>query len=681
MGKKARSQIKIQQSNSQYPLGKSSLRIIGVCGIIIFLITFIIYTPALKNDLVNWDDPEYVYENSHISSLTLHSCHWMLTTFHAGNWHPLTWLSHAVDYAFFSLKPLGHHLTSIVLHGLNTLLVFLLAIQLMLKAKAVNAAPLPCTRSLSLPIQALIVGVVTALLFGVHPLHVESVAWVAERKDVLCAFFFLLTLCSYLFYTSSVDTKNQRFWFTACVVLFTAALMAKPMAVTLPLVLLLLDHYPLKRVSFSARSYLNRRVLLEKAPFFCLSMVSTVLTVLAQHGEGALPSMERLPLRFRLINAFHSPLFYAGKMLWPLDLVPIYPFPAHSDFLDLKYVFAPILVVGVTGVCLLLLKRGSYLLFTAWSYYLIALSPVVGVVQVGRQAAADRYTYLPSISIFLLVGMGVSWLAGRSSSVINKVMCGVLLAMLILLAQVTIQQIKIWQDPETLWSCVVKRLPGRVLIAHNNLGQVYSNKGMYDNAVVQFEKALAIDPNYAKAYNNLGLVYYAKGMFDEANAQFKNALTINPNLAEAYNNLGLVYYTKGMFDEAIVQFEKALAIDPNYANTHNNLGLVYYTKGMFDEAIAQFAKTLAINPHLAEPNNNMGLAYDAKGMFDEAIALFEKALAINPNYASTHNNIGLAYYKKGNYIVAKGHFDKALKLGYKVDPKLLESVKRDRSVH
>jgi tetratricopeptide (TPR) repeat protein len=375
-------------------------------------------------------------------------------------------------------------------------------------------------------------------------------------------------------------------------------------------------------------------------------MVSTVLTILAQHGEGALPSMERLPLRFRLINAFHSPLFYAGKMLWPLDLVPIYPFPAHSDFLDLKYVFAPILVVGVTGVCLLLLKRGSYLLFTAWSYYLIALFPVVGVVQVGRQAAADRYTYLPSISIFLLVGMGVSWLAGRSSSVINKVMCGVLLVMLILLAQVTIQQIKIWQDPETLWSCVVKRLPGRVLIAHNNLGQVYSNKGMYDNAVVQFEKALAIDPNYAKAHNNLGLVYYAKGMFDEANAQFKNALTINPNLAEAYNNLGLVCYTKGMYDNAVVQFEKALAIDPNYANSHNNLGLVYYTKGMFDEAIAQF----------------------------------EKALAINPNYASTHNNIGLAYYKKGNYIVAKGHFDKALKLGYEVDPKLLESVKRDRSV-
>jgi tetratricopeptide (TPR) repeat protein len=337
-------------------------------------------------------------------------------------------------------------------------------------------------------------------------------------------------------------------------------------------------------------------------------------------------------------------------------------------------------VVGVTGVCLWLIKRGSYVLFTTWSYYLIALSPVVGVVQVGRQAAADRYTYLPSISIFLLMGMGISWLAGRSSSVIKKVMCGVLLAMLILLGQVTIQQIHSWQDPETLWSCVVKRLPGRVLIAHNNLGQVYSNKGMYDKAIVQFKEALAIDPNYAKVHNNIGLVYYTKGEFDEANEQFKKALAINPNLAEAYNNIGLVYYAKGMFDEAIVQGEKALAIDPNYANAHNNIGLVYYKKGMFDEAIAQFAKTLAINPHLAEPHNNMGLAYDAKGMFDEAIVQFEKALAINPNHAGTHNNMGRVYYQKGNYIVAKDHFDKALKLGYEVDPTLLESVKRARSV-
>ena len=221
------------------------------CGIIIFLITFMIYAPALKNDFVNFDDNEYVYKNNYIRSLNLHALSWMLTAFHASNWHPLTWLSHATDYAIWGLNPFGHHLTSIILHGLNTFLVFLLVTQLMLITKRINATSLPLACVPSTPGWSLIVASVTALLFGIHPLHVESVAWVAERKDLLCAFFFLLTLCFYLFYTSSVDKKNRRVWFTACMVLASAALMAKPMAVTLPLMLLLLDIYPLKRIAFS----------------------------------------------------------------------------------------------------------------------------------------------------------------------------------------------------------------------------------------------------------------------------------------------------------------------------------------------------------------------------------------------------------------------------------------------
>ena len=296
-----------------------------------------IYTPALKNDFVNFDDDEYVYENSYIRSLNLHALSWMLTAFHASNWHPLTWLSHATDYAIWGLNPFGHHLTNIILHGLNTLLVFLLVTQLMLIAKKLNLTPLSSHLFHSASVQSLIVASVTALLFGVHPLHVESVAWVAERKDLLCAFFFLLTLCSYLFYTSSIDIKNRRAWITACMVLASAALMAKPMAVTLPLLLLLLDLYPLKRIAFSEGTHQNLRVLLEKIPFFLLSFISAILTILAQHAGRTLESLERLPLHFRLVNALHSPLFYLAKMLWPGGLVPFYPFPKTISVFDLTY--------------------------------------------------------------------------------------------------------------------------------------------------------------------------------------------------------------------------------------------------------------------------------------------------------------------------------------------------------
>jgi len=714
MGKRARGQIKVQNRDSNDSLRKSSLRIIGACGIIIFVITFMIYTPALKNSFVNWDDNVYVCENSYIYSLNLPSFYWMLTAFHECNWHPLTWLSHAADYALFGLNPFGHHLTSIILHGMNTFLVFLLVILLMLKGKAMNKVPSSVSVYTSLPLQPLIAAGATALLFGIHPLHVESVAWVAERKDVLCAFFFLLTLCSYLFYTCSADKKNRRAWFAICVLLFAASLMAKPMAVTLPLVLLLLDIYPLKRITlYKGTNNLHLSVLLEKVPFFFLSLVSGVFTVMAQHAGGALESMEKLPLSFRLLNALHSLLFYLTKMIWPSGLVPFYPFLQAISFFDLTYGISSILVLSIMAGCIWLWKRGRCLFLIIWVYYLITLLPVVGIIQVGIQAAADRYTYLPSMSIFLLAGIGVSQLFAVTVSRKNMMISGGLIVVLIfiLFGQLTVQQIKIWQDSETLWRHVVKRFPDRVPIAHYSLGVAYDKRGLHDKAIAEYEKAIAIDPVFEEAHNGLGISYYTMGMYDKAVveyekaidinpkhddayynlgltydragmydravAEYEKAIAINPQNAKAYNDLGFIYNMKGMYDRAIATCERAISINPRFVQAYNNLGLIYHTKGIYDAALASYEMALSINPRYAESHHNMGLAYFAQGRNDKAIAAYERALLINPNLAQANNYLGLAYYTQGNYSMAKIYFDKALALGYKVDPKLLESIKSD----
>lgn len=562
MGKRRRSTVKGQPGKSTYFLGKSSLGIIGAISIVICLITFLMYAPALKNNFVNWDDDVYVYENSNIHSFNADTLWWMLTALHGGNWHPLTWLSHAADYAIWGRNPFGHHLTSIILHVLNTFLVFLVVIQLVLRAAKINASPSASRFSYSTFVQSLIAAGIAALLFGVHPLHVESVAWVAERKDLLCAFFFLLTLCCYFFYTSSVATKNRRVWFTACIALSAAALMAKPMAVTIPLVLLLLDMYPLKRMTFSVGTGQVLRVVLEKVPFCLLSIISAILTILAQHAGGAFQGLER-PLYFKLANALYSPFFYLAKLLWPGGLVPFYPFPKAISVIDLTYYgISGILALGITGGCIWLWNNGRQMFLIVWAYYLITLLPVAGIIQVGVQAAADRYTYLPSVSIFVLAGTGVAQLyaaAGHRRNIITS-MGLILVVIFIAFTQLTAKQIKVWRNSETLWRRVIEKYPGRVHFAHLHLGNAYMRQAQYDNAAEEYEKAVAIYPAYANAHNNLGNAYVRQGQYDKALAAYEKAVAINPHLAEAHNNLALIYYAGRNYGLAKDHLDRALAL-------------------------------------------------------------------------------------------------------------------------
>jgi tetratricopeptide (TPR) repeat protein len=708
--------------NGSIPLKKQSVGIIRGCCIIIVLITVLVYFPALRNDFV-WDDSGYVYENDRIRSLDPQSLRWMFTTFRMSNWHPLTWISHATDYAIWGLNPLGHHLTGIILHGLNTLLVFLVALQFMLVAQSTGPPSSSSTHSLPFSsMQPVIAASVTALLFGCHPLHVESVAWVAERKDVLCAFFYLLTLLSYSFLSAAADKKSRRKWYVCCLGVSVLALMAKPMAVTVPLVLMILDIYPLRRFGPAGNDASRiKRLLAEKIPFLFVSLVAGLITIKAQYVTGAVQNLQRLPFSVRMINGLHAPWFYLSKMLWPAELAPIYPLPEHVRFFDPQYILPGMLVLLITGSVVWMMKRGNFLLFTGWSFYLVTLLPVLGFIQVGSQMAADRYTYIPSIGIFMLAGAGVSQLWPRVSAYRNGALAGGLIvgAIFVYMCQLTVKQQRVWRNAETLWSYVIKTYPGRIPIAHTNLGLAYDVQGMIDRAMAEYEKAIAINPALEHPYNNLGFDYYKKGRYDDAIASYEKALAINPNYAKAFYNLSLAYYAEkmfdesiaayekavrldpdlagvyrnlgkalanacnnrgqslhlqGMFDEAIASYEKALALNPASAEAYNNAGLAYYAKNMFDQAIASYEKALAINPGIAAAHINAGLALHAQEMLDEAIARYEKALAINPGIAEAYYNMGRAYYEKGNYRQAKDCFDKASARGYNIDPALWEQL-------
>ena len=593
-----------QQTAVQQPLHKRIIPLL--CAVLISLCTIIVYLPALKNQFV-WDDFTYVTQNSLIVSLDSNSFYKMLTAFYASNWHPLTWASHALDYALWHLDPFGHHLTNVILHGINTFIVFFLVLRIV----AIAGKPQDTSSKNSNPrlplVHRLIVAGVTGLLFGIHPLHVESVAWVAERKDLLCAFFVLLSIFSYLTFTSSVTARQRLLWFSICLFLFICALMSKPMAVTLPIIVLLLDIYPLRRLRHLSTSAVA--IVWEKIPFFLFSTASAVITIKAQRAGEALVSLEQWDVSARLLNALRSSVFYLEKMVVPYQLVPFYPFPQNPHWLELPYLLSGIAVIAITGLSVRLLKHKKYLLFTVWMYYIITLLPVIGIVQVGSQAAADRYTYLPSISIFLLAGIGVKIAFGKCSLTKHKnLLSGLLVAgisaAMVLFAHAAVKQIEIWNNPESLWTYVVASFPHRAPNAHYNLGFFYGKQGRFDDAIAHFKATLAIDPGHANAHNNLGLALDGKGMVDEAIAHFKKALAINPHLAEAHNNLGNSLREKGMVDEAIAAYKQALSVKPDMAEAHHNLSALYYDKKEYGPALAHCDKAAelgySVHPQLLE---------------------------------------------------------------------------------
>jgi protein O-mannosyl-transferase len=584
-------------------------------AICIFLaaIIWVVFGQAVNFGFVNFDDDDYVYQNPIVQQgLTIHGIIWAFTHFDANNWHPVTWISHMLDCQLYGLKAGGHHLTSILLHTATAILLFLVL-----------------RRMTGFLWRSAFV----AMVFAVHPLRVESVAWVSERKDVLSGLFFMLTLWAYVSYT-------RHFWspirYGLVVVLFAVGLMSKPMLVTLPFILLLLDYWPLKRFSGGQTP---RHLIFEKLPFFVMSAASCVVTIFAQ--SKALQSFENLPMPLCLGNASISYVAYLGQMFWPSGLA-IYPFSEH-EIGAVRVVLSLMVLAGISAGVFLLRRHYPYLL-SGWLWYLIMLVPVIGIVQVGSEAHADRYTYLPQIGIYVAIIWAAAELAAKWQ--VSRAVLGSLMGCVIMVLMVCAwKQTAYWKDGETLWRHTLA-VTSNNTFAHKNLADALAQKGQVDEAISEYQKALAIDPNNAEACYNLGYTLAQQGQVDEAIIQFQQALAINPNLAEASFNLGDALYQKGRVDEAIIQFQKTLAIQPGFVAAQNNLTHIAWVmatspnpslrNGTKAVELAQQTDRLSGggNPNMAA---TLAAADAEAGKFPEAIANAQRALQL----ASGQNNAAM----------------------------------------
>jgi tetratricopeptide (TPR) repeat protein len=631
------------------------------------IVTLLVYLPALWNEFVYWDDNLYVFENPHIRSLDGSFFRWAFSSFDASNWHPLTWISHAVDYAIWGMNPLGHHLTSIILHAVNTGLVVLLALQLLQIAKERGSRD--HSPSFLNDRAILIAAGVTGLLFGIHPVHVESVAWVSERKDLLCALFFLLSIMAYVKAAEGRGAEGKRLpvrVLLPALGFFVLALLSKPMAVTLPVVLLILDWYPLGRIG-TFRTF--RTALVEKVPFFALSLASSIVTVAAQQRGGALTSIEKIPLLTRILVAAQSLLAYLGKMLLPMNLIPFYPYPREVTLFSLVYPSSILLTIAITAGCVMQAKRQKIWL-SAWGYYVVTLLPVLGIVQVGGQAMADRYTYLPSLGPFLVAGLCSAWvsdniLRGRKPSLVNSTafVLGVPLLIITTLSSLTIRQITLWRDSVRLWTSVIEREREPLPMAYVNRGAALQKSGLFDNAIADYKTAIALDPTAFRAYISLGTAYEHMGMLDKAMENDNKAIALNPSSQEAFRNRGILFERMQKFDRAIADYTHAIDLKPNYYEAYNNRGLTYAKMGHLDEAIADYNETILINPHHFGAWLNRGVAYTLAGQYDLALRNFNRAIELGQDDAVAYFNRGMFYRRTGKRDLAIADLRKSCELG------------------
>jgi tetratricopeptide (TPR) repeat protein len=637
-------------------MGEIKVRRIGI-ALLVALLTVLVYLPVLGNGFVNWDDPEYVYENEHIRSLGKESLRWMFTTYHASNWHPLTWLSHGIDYAMWGLNPLGHHLTSIVLHGLNTFLVVILITRLVSFGRNDITAQI---RNTKYEIRnSLLAGAVTGLLFGLHPLHVESVAWVSERKDVLYAFFYLLSILAYVRYVRA-EAGKRTVPYVVCLVLFLLSLLSKPMAVTLPVVLLILDVYPLGRTGIKGLFTSHWRVVVEKVPFFTMTIVSSIMTVQAQEAGGALKSLDFHSMGERVPVGIRALLFYLYKVVWPVDLAPLYPYPSGASLFNIQYLGFVVMVVGITVFCIWQ-WRLQRVWAALWAYYVVTLFPVLGIVQVGEQAAADRYTYLSSLVPFVLVGLLMisateRAIKGKGIVVKRVVLFLCLTGILLSLVFSTLQQGRIWKDPFTLWNAEIEIYPDYYR-GYKKRGQAYSDRGNHELAIQDYNRSIQIYPIYAATYLDRGVSYAGLDKYEQAIEDFTVAIMMYPEYTEALTNRGIAHLMLGNFQQALRDFNRTLVLNPEDGDAFFQRNLAY------KKAIKDYTKFIQKEPENEEHFINRGGSYAMIGQFQEALKDFTRAISLRPGMSIAYYNRGLVYQKMGEEGRALEDYQEAARLG------------------
>ena len=607
--------------------------------------TVCVYLPVRDYGFVNLDDNAFVTDNPNIAGgLTWRSVRWAFTAGlthhdpHANYWRPLSFLSHALDIELFGLHPAGHHLMNVGLHATAAMALFLIL-------QSMTNAPWRCA--------------FVAALFTLHPLRVESVAWVTERKDVLSGLFFMLTLGAYVRYVRGPFSVPR---YLTVVFVFALALMSKSMAVTLPFVLLLLDYWPLGRtrwvppvVAGNNVSMTPGQLLKEKLPLFALAAASGLVTYLGHHTASGM-NLARVPLGIRIANTLLSYGRYIGKVFWPTGLAVWYPL--HPGLSTATAMVAGIGLVGVTTAVIGGARRWPWLV-TGWFWYLGMLVPVIGVFQGSGEAMADRFTYLPSIGLTLMLCWSVPARAMERWN-LKVITCIAVAAVLAVCAALSRVQIQYWKDSETLFRHALDVTRDNWL-AHDNLGVALAQAGRIPEAIAQYEQALRIKPDFPEAHNNLGIALTRSGRIPEAIAQYEQALRITPDFAEAHYNLGLALAQAGRIPEAIAQYEQALRIEPDFAAAHNNLGLALSRIGKIQDAIGHYEQALRIQPDYAEAHCNLGDALEQTGKIEEAIAHYEQALSIKPDFAEAHCNLGNALVGLGRLQEAMGHWEQALR--------------------
>ncbi len=594
-------------------------------------ITLLVFLPALRNGFVNWDDYVTIHDNPHVRNWSAESLWWMLTDM-TTNWHPLTWLSHALDYAVWGLDPRGHHLTSILLHGLNACLVVLFLDKLLRAAgfRQAQGSSFPGEKSIGIAAGS------AGLLFGIHPLHVESAVWISERKDVLCAFFVLLSLLAYMSYADAragraAGDRDRRAlppgaWYALSFAAFCLALASKPMAVSLPLALLILDWYPFGRIGNLRTAALAAA---EKLPFLSAGAIVAVLTFIAQKTSAGAIVPDAVPPATRVLVSAQSLALYLAKLMVPVGLNALYPYPKSAHLFSLAYGGAALLILCITAFCLLAARREK-LWLALWTFFVLTLLPVIGIVRVGYQSMADRYVYVPGIAFFLLCGLAAARLwefagAVPQRSAARGALIALGVAVCVVLSALTIGRIGQWKDTITLWNGVIAREPDNVPLAYNLRGIAFKDRGQFDLALADYDRAISLAPDYDEPYVNRGILRHLMGRSDLGLADFTTALRLHPGYVNALVSRGYVLMESGYLDLARGDLDAAVAADPSDGDARLNRGALFERLGLSEQALEDYSAAIDRDPLDAEACNNRGNLYQRAGKAESAARDFRRA--------------------------------------------------------
>jgi Flp pilus assembly protein TadD len=575
-------------------------------------ITLLAFAAVRDFGFVDYDDLDYVAANPHVlPGLTWAGVRWAMTSGYFANWHPLTWISHMLDVQLFGMNAGAHHSINVVLHVANTLLLFGVLRRM---TGAVGRSAF------------------VAALFAVHPMHVESVAWVAERKDVLSTFFWMLTMWAYTAYVRQPGWQR----YALVIVGFALGLMSKPMLVTLPFVLLLLDVWPLRRP-------LGRNLVFEKLPLVALSIASSAVTVLVQRQGGAVVRLDLIPLSTRVANALVAYARYIEKMFWPVDLVAMYPIPRTLP--DPGVLAAAVaILLGITVVAIMLVHKRPYLL-VGWLWFLGTLVPVIGIVQVGVQSMADRYSYVPLVGLFIMVAWAVpDIVASRPRArMASQIAAAALIAAC---TMVTIRQVRYWSSSRALWQHAVDATRDNYF-AQASLGYVLWKEGHAGEAIPHLQESLRIRPDFTEAHNNLGVALAGLGELRDALSQFSEAVRINPEFKAARDNLAATNAKLTTQDTSLTHYVDAVRAEPNDLAARNELGAALAAQGRIDDAIEQFRAAINIDPNQPDVHFNLGVMLDQKGRTAEAVDQFRDALRLNPGHFAAREALDRVTSRRG----------------------------------